>query len=41
MYDAGITKPMLCDKIEGWDGQGGRRGFQEGEDIHRPNGDSC
>ena len=41
MYDAGITKPMLCDKLEGWDGKGGRRGFQEGEDIYRPNADSC
>ena len=24
MYDAGNPKPMLCDNLEGWDGEGGR-----------------
>jgi len=31
----------LCDNLEGWDGVGGRRAFQEGEDICIPMADSC
>ena len=34
MYDAGIPKPVLCENLEGWSGEGGRRGVQKG-------GDSC
>ena len=30
MYDAGNPKPMLCDNLEGWGGEGDRRGVQEG-----------
>ena len=33
LYDAGNPKPMLCDNTEGWDGEGGGREVQEGEDI--------
>ena len=28
IYDAGNTKSVLCDNIEGWDGEGGKKGFQ-------------
>ena len=31
---------MLCDNLEGWDGVGGRREVQEGEDICMPMADS-
>ena len=33
LYDAGNPKLTLCDNIEGWDGEGGGREVQEGEDI--------
>ena len=33
LYDSVNTNPMLCDHLEGWDGVGGRRGVQEGEDL--------
>ena len=32
---------MLCDNLEGWDGLGGGRDVQEGEDIYIPTADSC
>ena len=32
---------MLCDPLEGWDGVGGGREVQEGEDICIPVADSC
>ena len=35
MYDAGSSNPVLCDKLEGWDGVGGGREVQEGGDIFR------
>ena len=41
MYDAGNPKPVLCDNLEGWDGEGGGWGIQEGEDICIPNAISC
>jgi len=41
MYDAGNPKPVLCDNLEGWNGEGGERGIQEGEDIPIPNANSC
>ena len=41
MYDAENPKPVLCDNLEGWNGEGGERGIQEGEDIPIPNANSC
>ena len=32
---------MLCDSLEGWDGVGGGREVQEGEDISLPVADLC
>ena len=32
---------MLCDSLKGWDGMGGGREVQEGEDICIPMADSC
>ena len=34
MYDAGHPKPVLCDNLEGWDGEGG--GVQEAGDTSMP-----
>ena len=41
MYDAGNPKPVLCDNLEGWDGEGGGREVPEGGDIYIPMADSC
>ena len=41
LYDAGSSKPVLCDNLEGWDGVRGGRKFQEGGDICMPMTDSC
>ena len=41
MYDAGNPKPVLCDNLEGWAGEGGGREVQEGRDICIPMADSC
>ena len=41
MYDAENPTPVLCDNLEGWNGEGGERGIQEGEDIPIPNANSC
>ena len=30
MYATGDTKLVLCDNLEGWGGEGGRRGVLEG-----------
>ena len=30
VYEAGHSKPVLWDNLEGWGGEGGGRGFQEG-----------
>ena len=30
LYDAGNPKPVLCDNLDGWGGQGGGGGNQEG-----------
>ena len=35
LCDVGNPKPVLCDNIEGWDGEGSGREAQEGEDICR------
>ena len=29
MHDAGNPKPVLCDNLLGWGGEGGERGVQE------------
>ena len=34
-------KPGLCNKLEGWNGEGDGREFQEGRDICIPMGHSC
>ena len=41
-----MTKPVLCDKLEGWGGEGwagegGARGVQEGGDTCMPVASSC
>ena len=30
MHAAGISKPVLWDNLEGWGGEGGERGVQDG-----------
>ena len=40
MHEAGHPKPVLCDNLERWDGEGLGRGAQEGGDICIPNADS-
>ena len=39
-HETGPAKPVLWDDPEGWDGEGGGRGVQEG-DTHTPVADSC
>ena len=34
MHEAGHSKPVLWDNPEGWDGEGGGRGFQDGEHMY-------
>ena len=41
MHDAGSANPVLGDNLEEWDGVGGGREVQKGEDMHIPVGDSC
>ena len=41
MYDAGNSKPGICDNLEGWEGEGGGRWVQEGGDMCIPMADSC
>ena len=41
MYDARNPKSVLCDNLEGWHGDGGRRCSQEGGDICIPMAGSC
>ena len=40
IYDAGNPNPVLCDNLEGRDGEGGGRGVQEGRDTYIPMVDS-
>ena len=40
MHEIGHTKPMHWDNPEGWDGEGGGRGFRMG-DTGTPKADSC
>ena len=41
MCDAGNTEPAFCENTEGWDGGGGKKGVQGGEDMYIPRADSC
>ena len=34
-------KPVLCDNLEGWDGEAGGRGVQVGGDVGKPMVNSC
>ena len=40
MFDTGHPKPVLCDKLEEWGGEGGARGIQDGGDTCMPVADS-
>ena len=35
------NKPVLCDSLQGWKGDGSGRGVQEGRDICIPMADVC
>ena len=41
LHDAGSSNLVLCDSIEGSDGEEGRRKVQEGGGIYIPVADSC
>ena len=41
LCDAGSPKLVLCDNLEGWDGEGGGRRAQGAGDIGIPLADSC
>ena len=41
MYDAGHPKSVLCASLEGWGGEGGGKGVQEGGDPCIPPAHSC
>ena len=41
VHEAGSSKLVLWDNPEGWDGEGGRREFQDGADTCAPMADSC
>ena len=40
MYDEGNPKLLLCDNLEGWDGEGDGRGVQDRGDKCMPMADS-
>ena len=40
MHEAGHSKPVLSDNLEGWGGEGGGRRVQDGG-THAPMADSC
>ena len=40
LYDAWNPKLVLCDNLEGWNGEGGGREVQEGGDTCMPMADS-
>ena len=40
MYDVGHPKPLLCDNLEGWGGEGGGWGPQKTGDTRMPMADS-
>ena len=41
MHEAGHPKLVPWDNLEGWDGEGGERGVQDGGDSCIPMADSC
>ena len=43
MHETGHSKPVNWDDPEGWDGEGGGRGVQDGEHMNTctPMADSC
>jgi len=41
MHEAGHSELVLWDNPEGWGGEGGGRGVQDGEGICAPMADSC
>ena len=41
MYDAENPEPVLCENLEGWDGEGGGRGVQDGGDTYMSVANSC
>ena len=41
MHEAGHSKPVLWDNQEGWCGEGGGKGVQDGGDTCAPVADSC
>ena len=41
LYDVGSSNPVLCDYLEGWDGMGSEREFQEGGDVCMPMASLC
>ena len=41
LSDTGNPHLALCDNLDGWDGEGGGRGVQEGVDMCIPVIDSC
>ena len=38
---AWVAETLLCDNLEGLDGEGGGRGVQEGGNVYIPMADSC
>ena len=41
LYGSGNWKKGLCVSLEGWDGKGGGREFQQGRDMCIPTADLC
>ena len=41
LYDSGNSKLVLCNNLEGWDGEECGTEVQEGEDICISKADSC
>ena len=41
MHEAGQSKPVLWDNAEGWGGEGGGNGVQDGGGTCTPVTDSC
>ena len=41
LYDAGNSNPVLCDNLEGWDGQEVEGRFKKEGDVYIPMAESC
>ena len=41
MHETGCSGLVCWDDPEGWDGEGGGRGVQDGEHMYTPMADSC